>query len=763
MYLIGQHFSQSTIKAIQSAVDEDPSLSRRALSRRVCEWLDWRAPNGKPKEGSCRKALVQLNRKRLVQLPEAQPPRGLGSSSGNGAAEPPGVAVVRGDLDAMGTITIEPVGERRSKSAGIWKSLMEHYHYLGSGPLCGGQMRYLFHSSEHGWLGGAAFSGAVWSTRSRDEHIGWSEAARRANLSRVINNSRLLILPCVEVPNLASHVLSRCLKRLGGDWFSRYGHRPLLVETFVDPGRFTGACYRAANWDYAGRTKSRSTPFANGKVPDGAKDIYVRPIHRQWRTRLCREPVVRLGDVPRPDSPADWAEEEFGAVRFFDRRLTGRLLVLARDFFAHPGSLVPEACNGSKAKTKAAYRFFKNSTVTMDTLVQAHVESTIERIKPETVVLAAQDTTTLNYTPHAPSDSGPINGNKDEAYGLILHDTMAFTTEGTPLGLLDVQCWAREQGIQCKRHRRHDLPMERKESMKWLNSFRSVGRVRALCPQTRLVSVGDREADIYELFHEAVHEPGAADLLIRAERTRNRKTDQRHLWEEMAAQPAAGIRQVRVPAKGGCRARTATLQVRFSKVQLKSPRKSELSDITVWAVHAREIHHGAEVKSPLEWMLLTTVPTDGFEAACQRMDWYAKRWGIEVYHRTLKSGCRIQDRRLDNANGLKACLAIDMVVAWRVFRLTNAGRESPNLSCEQFIKQEEWAALASWHTGKSPPDEPPTIQQASRWIGKLGGWIGRKNDGEPGTTTIWRGLTKLAWLVEGTKLTGNSKPIRAGP
>jgi len=763
MWLIGQHFSKSTIAAIQSAVDGEPSLSRRALSRRVCEWLDWRAPNGKPKEGSCRKALVELDRKGLVELPEAEPPRGLRGPARNGSAAPPGLPDVRADLDDLGTITVEPVGDRRSKNAGIWKSLMERFHYLGSGPLCGGQMRYLFHSSRHGWLGGAAFSGAVWSTRARDEHIGWSEAARRANLSRVVNNSRLLILPGVRVPNLASYALGRCLKRLARDWSSRYGYHPLLVETFVDPSRFTGACYRAANWDCAGRTKSRPTPFSNGRIPDGAKDIYVRPIHRRWKTRLCREPEVRPGGTPRPDSPADWAEEEFAAVRFFDRRLTGRLLGLARDFFAHPGSLVPEACGGSEAKTKAAYRFFANSRVTMETLIQPHVESTIERIRHERVVLAVQDTTTLNYTSHAPSGSGPVNGNKDQARGLLLHDTMAFTAEGTPLGLLDVQCWAREQGVQRKSRLRHDLPVERKESVKWLNSLRAAGRARALCPQTRVVSVGDREADIHELFHEAVRGPEAPDLLIRAERSRNRKTEQQNLWEKMEAQPAAGTRQVRVPAKGGTRARTATLRVCFSKVPLKSPRKSDLPDITVWAVHAREINHGAEVKSPLEWMLLTTVPTEDFEGACERMDWYAKRWGIEVYHRTLKSGCRIQDRRLHNAGGLKACLAVDMVVAWRVHRLVKAGRESPDLSCGHFLEQREWAALASWHTEQPPPEEPPTVLQASRWIAKLGGWLGRNNDGEPGTTTLWRGLTKLAWLVEGSQLPGNPDPIRAGP
>lgn len=763
MQLNGQHFNKATIAAIQATVDAEPELSRRALSRRVCEWLDWRSPNGKFNEASCRKALLTLHRNGLVHLPEAATPSSLQQPSRIGIPEPPELPDVTASLKDIGTIFIEPVGERRTESAKTWKSLMGHYHYLGSGPLCGAQMRYIVRSSEYGWLGGAAFSGAVWATIDRDKHIGWSEAARRANLPRVVNNSRLLILPTVRVANLASYILSRCLKRLADDWLRHYGYTPVLVESFVDPSRFTGACYRAANWHHVGRTQARANSFANGKVPDGAKDIYIRPIHRQWKAQLCQEPSVPLCSTPRPDSPSDWAEEEFGTVQFFDRRLRERLTDLARDFFAQPGSLIPEACDGSKAKIKAAYRFFDNSKVTMDTLLRSHVESTIERIKSQQVVLAAQDTTSLNYSPHAPAGSGPINNSKDKARGLLMHDTMAFTTEGTPLGLLDVQCWARDPETKRKKDQRNILPIEQKESAKWLNSFRAVGRAQALCEHTTLVSVGDREADLYELFHEACDAPDSPELLVRAERTRNRKTEQQHLWQKMADEPAAGKKQVHVPAKGGKPARTATLQVHFSQVRLAPPQGSDLPAVKVWAVYAHEIDYAADVKKPIDWMLLTTVQTDSFEKACERMDWYAKRWGIEVYHRTLKSGCRIQDRRLDNTDGLKACLAVDMVVAWRVYRLTKAGRETPHLSCEEFLKQEEWQTLAAWYTGAAPPEEPPDMQQASRWVGKLGGWIGRKGDGEPGTTCIWRGLIKLAWLVEGSKLAGEANAIRAGP
>lgn len=157
-----------------------------------------------------------------------------------------------------------------------------------------------------------------------------------------------------------------------------------------------------------------------------------------------------------------------------------------------------------------AYRFFHNPKVTMDVVLNAHKEATIERIKQHRIVLASQDTTTLNYSTHPMTEGlGPIRNQDDTFVGLMLHDTLAFTEEGTPLGILDAQCWARDPQERGKRYRRHDLPIEQKESMKWLRSFRKVAEVQKLCPNTVLVSIGDRESDLYELFAEAVKDPGS--------------------------------------------------------------------------------------------------------------------------------------------------------------------------------------------------------------------------------------------------------------
>ncbi|EQD52610.1 transposase IS4 family protein, partial [mine drainage metagenome] len=157
----------------------------------------------------------------------------------------------------------------------------------------------------------------------------------------------------------------------------------------------------------------------------------------------------------------------------------------------------------------------------------------------------------------------------------------------------------------------------------------------------------------------------------------------------------------------------------------------------------------SEGTEPLEWKLLTTEPVDSLEKAEKVVGWYAKRWGIEVFHRTLKSGCRIEDRQLGNDHRLEACLAIDMVVAWRLFSLMKLGREIPDAPCTVFFEEAEWKALCIYHSkNPEPPETAPTLREAIRMTAKMGGFLGRKGDGEPGTEVLWKGLQKLENIAE---------------
>ncbi len=226
--------------------------------------------------------------------------------------------------------------------------------------------------------------------------------------------------------------------------------------------------------------------------------------------------------------------------------------------------------------------------------------------------------------------------------------------------------------------------------MKWLRSFRKLAEVQALCPDTMLVSIGDRESDLYELFAEATGEPAGPKLLVRAERTRNRRVEQESLWQFISAKPIAGELKLQLPKRGNRRARQALLDVRFCEVELQPPKDSSLNPVRLWAVHLNE-EQAEDGGEPIEWMLLTTVAVTTFEQAVERAEWYAARWGIEVFHRTLKSGCRIKDRQLGSAERLQACLGVDMVVAWRIYHLTMLGREMPEHPSTAFFEEVESA------------------------------------------------------------------------
>ena len=739
-------FTETLMARITETIKGEPRISRRQLSQRICEWMNWRSPNGKLREVSCRKALVALHRRKLIELPDCgdyafhtrrvRPP------------ELPSLFPVDCSLAELGPVDLIPIRSASSKNSRIWNALFDSFHYLRSGPLCGAQLRYLVWNARFGWIGGLSFSASAWRVRCRDEFIGWSEAARKHALQRVVNNSRFLIPPTVKVPGLASHVLAQCCKRLADDWYERYSYRPVLLETFIERGRFTGACYRAANWQYVGVTTGR------GRQGRGAttKDVYLYPLCDDWKPILCSLPdgtVSTLSSPPQRE-PADWLEEEFGGAALGDKRLVDRLMRLGESFFAMPTANIPQAC-ATDAGAKAAYRFFSNDQISMDAILAPHFEATEQRVRAHEVVLVAQDTSSLNYTSHPGTlDLGPINTIGDKSIGLLLHDTMAFTPKGTPLGLLDVQYWARDEAKAGSRHERHGKAIEEKESIKWLTSYRAVCAVQARCPHTQLIVMASCSADIHELFAEHLQTRKSAALLIRAEKSRNRNvsddTEQIEcLWPYMNAMKPVGITEVVVPPRQDRPSRTARLEVRFAPVTLKTPRrKPGLPDVPLYAVYAKEIDAPTDIEEALEWMLLSTLPVTSFEEAKTALARYARRWGIEIYHRVLKSGCRIEDRQLGAARRLTNCLAIDMVVAWRIHHLTWLGRETPNVPCTVFFDDTEWKALVGF-MNQTPvaPATPPTLQQAIIMVASLGGFLNRKSDGEPGTETIWRGLQRL--------------------
>ena len=755
MIVCGREFTPQLIARLQ---EHGRALSRRALSLQLCQWLDWKGPSGGWQTTNARISLKRLQSKGLLDLPKPAKSVGRKPKSSGSKARALNLPPIRGSLAEIGPVELVLVGSRRSETFRQCRELLEAYHPLGS-CLCGMQLRYLIVCSQ-GVLGVLCFSAAARRLRARERWIGWSEAARAENLHRIVNNSRFLIRPGVEVKHLASHVLSLAVRRVPEDYEQRYGYEPWLLETFVEKEKYRGACYHASNWiELAATTAGRGRNDPKRHARKAPKRIFLYPLIRKAKEALRQLPqkprLARVQPRPKPKaSPQDWAEEEFGQAQLGDERLRKRLFVLARDFYARPQSNVPQGCGGDRAKTKAAYRFFDHPKVKMDAVLQSHYAATAVRVAQQAVVLAAQDTTSLNYSTHPATENlGPIATRQDGVIGLLVHDTMAFNLEGTPLGLLDVQCWARDPKQFGKKHKRRQLDFEEKESVKWLRSLQAVAQIQSQCPQTRIVSVGDREADIYELFVWARAETGRPELLVRAEHNRRVLEEHGHLWEQMAAQPLAGLREVRVPRRANRPARIAALEVRFGAVELRAPKtRCRLPNVHLWAVWAREPAPPPGIE-PVEWMLLTTLPVENLEQACEKLEWYTRRWGIEIFHRTLKSGCQIETRQLGSADRIEACLAIDMVVAWRIFHLTKLGRETPEVPCTVYFEEIEWKALVGFiRQDPIAPPQPPGLREAIRMVASLGGFLGRKGDGEPGTQTIWLGLQRLddisaAWKV----------------
>jgi hypothetical protein len=222
-----------------------------------------------------------------------------------------------------------------------------------------------------------------------------------------------------------------------------------------------------------------------------------------------------------------------------------------------------------------------------------------------------------------------------------------------------------------------------------------------------------------------------------------------YLWSFMAHQPLTGSLKLHIPKRGNKAARVAIVDLRFSEIMLKPPKGSGYPSVRLWAVYVGEEDAYDSSESPIEWLLLTTVEVTTFEQAKKCVEWYSARWGIEVYHRTLKSGCRIKDLQLGTANRLEACLGVDMAVAWRIYHLTMLGREVPDHPCTVFFEDVEWKALCCYYTQSPlPPQTPPTLYQAIMMLGIIGGHMGRKNDGMPGTQCIWRGLQRLDIAVD---------------
>ena len=441
-----------------------------------------------------------------------------------------------------------------------------------------------------------------------------------------------------------------------------------------------------------------------------------------------------------------WAKDELKSTNLGDRRREQRLLTIVEDLIAQPHASVLQASRDDAA-VQGLYKFWSNRRITPAAILSGHIDQTVERCLEHSTVLTIQDTTELDFSTHRHTRGlGPISD--ASAMGLKVHLTLCSSDAGVPLGILQETVWAREKTRRGAGYRARQTVIEEKESYRWLEH--QAASQQLIPDSVEVITITDREGDIYDLF--AQPRRPRAEFLIRAAQNRNTKSDTyaeevQPLFEAIRQQPCQGQKTLELQRTPKRTPRQATLSVRYATLWLQPPQNHPLADtfpaIAVQVVLAEEEHPPAGEKA-ISWLLLTTLPVDCFEDACRCLIRYSFRWLIERYNYVLKSGCRLEALQLESADRLERALATYSIVAWRLLWLTYEARVHPDDPVETVLEEHEWQALyCTIHQTTELPPEPPSIGQCVRWIAKLGGFLGRKGDGEPGVKTLWRGLQRL--------------------
>lgn len=444
-----------------------------------------------------------------------------------------------------------------------------------------------------------------------------------------------------------------------------------------------------------------------------------------------------------------WVDQELGAAEFGDERLNRRSRKVMERLAEQPMFSIPSACNGW-AEIQAAYRFFDNEKVDADKVLAPHVAATIERMREHPVVLCIQDTSELDYSGHEQTKGlGPLN--YEQRRGLHLHPTLAVTPERLCLGVIEHHIWSRDEATHGDKGRPRNRPIEEKESERWIDGYRAMCTVAEQIPATKLMTVADREADIYEMFYEAAAVDNVVELLIRSRSDRILAEGDK-LRQRVAAAVVLGSVEFDLPANDKRIGHTMVQELRAVRCTLQAPQRGagqkKLPNLAITAVLATEKDPRAG-SEPVQWLLLTTREVSSFEQAATIVELYLCRWQIEVYFRILKSGCTIEELQFEDVERLKPALAVYMIIAWRVLFVTMMGRQYPNLPCDVVFATAEWQAVYVVTKRQPVPKTPPALSEMTAMIAEWGGFTNRAADGPPGPKTIWIGLQRAKDFARG--------------
>jgi len=462
-----------------------------------------------------------------------------------------------------------------------------------------------------------------------------------------------------------------------------------------------------------------------------------------------------------------WIVEETATADLGDERLNQRYRLILDRLGSQPSRSIPAACRG-RADVEATYRFFDNPRVTEAAILASHAAAAEQRIARESVVLIPQDTTEIDLTRPEQVVGGPLSD--PHRVGLLCHVLLAITPAGVPLGVVGGATWWRDaetfgESAATRKHK----SIDEKESRRWVDGYRRCCALARSAPGTCVVSVSDSEGDVYECFAEAAAQGHAAKFIVRAcqdRRLTSNENEPAKLFERVRSVAALGSFAVEASARrattGDDRkrrqsrsARTATVSVRATTVTLHPPYRPDgkLPAVEVNLVLVREDNPPAG-EEPIEWLLVTDLAAPDFAAAKQCVEYYTRRWDVEIYFRVLKSGCGVEKLRLESSERVVNALAVYRVVAWRVLSVLMLGRKCPEMPCDVVLEEEEWKAVYQVVTGEKPPRRPPPLGEMVRMIAGLGGYLDRPHDPPPGPKAMWIGLQQvrafaMAWLAFG--------------
>lgn len=431
--------------------------------------------------------------------------------------------------------------------------------------------------------------------------------------------------------------------------------------------------------------------------------------------------------------------KDFPMLDLGDKRRDERFVKILENIVRHPGGSIPQH-NERWYDTKATYEFFKNEDIKLDDIIAA-INAFGASHAEHKRLLVVHDTSTISYNDLQAEGLGYIDNAAGK--GIFCHSSIAATTTGIPLGLLHQQIWSREPSQLGRSVSRKQKPFEDKESYKWYKGIASVNQL--LGGEVEKIHIGDRDADIYELFFSKPEEK--AELLIRARH--NRKTAAgSHLWQHISKQPVAAEEEIIIPDRTGKRKKKVKVKLRYKEVEILCPVHKEGKTYNSVVLTAIEIKQKENNKDGINWKLLTTLKVSNAEQAKQCMRWYSYRWLIERFHYVLKSGCGIETLQLKKAESLMKAVAVYSLAAFNIMQLTYQSRQIPDASCEVVLSRRQWEALymLKFKTNKLPK-QPPTLLEATKWLAQMGGYLGRKSDGPPGLKTVWLGYESLLQAV----------------